>query len=85
MFVFLPDTAKSTNTRCSQMHQNPPCILQLQSELDRKYRVNSSKANERLATGKEVEIVADKTTSGLNKKTPSLDNVLEQIKGEIGV
>ena len=71
-FVFT-DLAKTKNSKCSHMHQVPPSVEPI---LDVKYGY-PRKASERFTAG---AVMVEKT-SGLQQKTLSLDDVLDQLKG----
>lgn len=77
-------TVKPKVTRCSYVHKN--CV-QSEQRFQAKYRDQSQTDAERLAVGEEVEITAPNVESppgfGLRrKKSPSLDDVFNQVKGE---
>lgn len=85
MYFFWVPVVKSTTTRCSYLHKSSVGNLQLEPRLHKEDR--SQADAERLTMGKEVEITPPNVESppifSLRSKSPSLDDVYNQAKGDL--
>lgn len=73
---------KSTTPRC--FHPHPVHVLPVEQGIHASYsdQTHVSEDTERLVMAKDVEITPVEKATGLRRKTPSLDDVLNQLKGE---
>lgn len=85
MYALLPllHAVKPKVTRCSYLHKNSADNVQSEQRFQAKYNDPSQTDAERLAVGKEVEITPPNPPGfGVRRKSPSLDDVFNQVKGE---